>query len=106
MLGVIPKRLVDEILKGKTVLCERCGFPFRSQFTKKDYKEMGSPPIQAPKLKQKETVAYSKHKPNKKSRPTTKPAQKYRYEPPPKPEKKKGRTEIKIDNRGIKEKDS
>ncbi|MHA1109456.1 MAG: hypothetical protein ACTSRE_00015 [Promethearchaeota archaeon] len=99
---LFPKELVDEILKGKTVLCERCGFPFRSQFTKKDYKEMGSPPIQAPVLKRKQTVAYSKNRPKKKSKPVTKSAQKYRYEPPPKRDKKKRKHEIQIDTSGIK----
>ena len=99
---LFPKELVDEILKGKTVLCERCGFPFRSQFTKKDYKEMGSPPIQAPVLKRKQTVAYSKNQPKKKLKlkPVTKPAQKYRYEPPPKPDKKIRKHKIKDEASG------
>ncbi len=50
---------------------------------------MGSPPIQAPKLKRKQTVAYSKPSDRKKSRKSPKKSkstpskQKYRYEPPP-----------------------
>ena len=91
------------------MLCERCGFPFRSQFTKKDYKEMGSPPIQAPKLKRKQTVAYTKSKKqgvsrtSKKSKSTPKPTQTYRYVPPPKPEKRKGKHGIKVETSGIKQ---
>lgn len=43
---IFPREVVEElILKGKTAYCEKCGFPFKSEFTKKDYKKMGSPPI-------------------------------------------------------------
>jgi DNA-directed RNA polymerase subunit RPC12/RpoP len=103
---LFPKELVDEIMKGKTVLCEKCGFPARFNFTRKDYVEMGSPPIQAPKLKQKQTSAYRKS-PKFESPKEIEPPQRpkpYRYEAPSKNEsKKKSKTVINIKTPGIKE---
>ncbi len=70
---------------------------------------MGSPPIQAPTLKKKQTVAYSKTKPiktsydSKRSKPKSEPTQKYQYEPPPKLSTKKSNLETKIERSGIKE---
>lgn len=84
-------------MKGKTVLCEKCGFPFKSEFTKKDYKQMGSPPIQAPILKRTQQLAYSGPKQSQNSK-------KYRYEPTLKKNEKKFKHGVKIHSSGLKEK--
>lgn len=109
---LFPKELVDEILKEKVVLCEKCGFPARFNFTQKDYKEMGSPQIQAPKLKQKQTRAYQNPNVSGTQRDSNRKEsaaqpKKYQYESPPKPVSKpikKPKVGITVHTSGLKEK--